>query len=361
MQHPMSVRVILLPYICIIAAGCGAPSTTSNTAPSGNATSTGNASPPEAVKEMFAEPSGPMPALAGRSKFEANIGSSKFPTAEAISPAPLLRWDFSKKRVVAYSYSQTVDASTTMGNAKAPMAQKMDGSGVLAVKSEVGGTANLVLNNMTMKMVMDFSADGTAGKDTHHEMSQEIPPIVIQGLSEDGAAKWGDSDIEMLLKMLFPLPNKPLNVGESSESPGRFPINLMGSKVYATGSMKTTLTGYVKIDGAVCARLETDTDISKLELPPELNAKCTAAMKGRSIFYFDVNDRSFASGEVAIMLSMRADMTVPKMNFPAGNGPPMDMPKTTRMVMDSDNLIVLKRKRGEPNSEPASSSGAKKQ
>jgi hypothetical protein len=149
--------------------------------------------------------------------------------------------------------------------------------------------------------------------------------------------------MEMLLKMFFPLPKKALNVNESFESPGKFPINLMGSRIYATGSSKTTISAYVKIDGATCARLEMETDISKLNVPPELTATCLAALKGRAIFYFDVNDRSFVSGEVALMMSMRSDMPVPKMDFKGSKAPPMAMPKSMRMVVDSDNLIVLKR------------------
>ena len=98
---------------------------------------------------------------------------------------------------------------------------------------------------------------------------------------------------------------------------------------------------YVEIGGKTCAKLQTDIDISELNVPAEIKGDYKCQVKGRSVFYFNVEDRHFISGKVALLMSMRIAAPTPKMNFPksqAGKNPP----ETIKMAMDSDNLLSVK-------------------
>ena len=170
-----------------------------------------------------------------------------------------------------------------------------------------------------------------------------MPPFVVQGMKEDGSGSFGNSSQDMLLKMLFPLPPKSINVGESVDVPAQMPFNAMGSVLNVTGRSRITLTQYVTIDGRTCAQLDVDTDISKLKVPSELKGEYKCSTKGTSVFYYDVADRSFVSGTIALIMQFSIDAPMPQMNIPGEDT--SDMPKRSKMSMVSDNLIKVKLKK----------------
>ena len=120
------------------------------------------------------------------------------------------------------------------------------------------------------------------------------------------------------------------------------PFNAMGSLLYAQGRSRITLTRYVKIGKRTCAQLDVDTDISKLKVPSELKGEYKCSTKGTSVFYFDVTNRSFVSGAIALIMQFNIDAPMPQMRIPGEDAP--DMPKRSKMSMTSDNLIRVKLK-----------------
>mgnify|MGYP006293104849 CR=1 FL=1 len=133
-------------------------------------------------------------------------------------------------------------------------------------------------------------------------MEQQAPPLVMQGLKEDGTGSIGNSSQDMLLKMLFPLPPDSLQVGESVDIPARMPFNAMGSPLEVNGRSRIALTRYVQAGNRTCAQLDVDIDISELDVPEELDGEYQCTVKGRSRFFFDVNSRSFVSGTIAMLM-----------------------------------------------------------
>jgi hypothetical protein len=138
-------------------------------------------------------------------------------------------------------------------------------------------------------------------------------------------------------------------VGESVEVENEMPLQVAGSLLHAKGRTTITLTKYVVIDGHVCAKLETATDISQVDVPGELQGTYKVKAKGKSVFYFDTINNSFVSGSVAFLISMRIEVPIPKKAPPGENPPKTEKPKITRMVMDIDNLIKVKRNPAKKN------------
>lgn len=269
------------------------------------------------------------------SRFLGELAKTAYPEAKPPDTPPVLQWDFSAKGVRGYAYEQTVKANMDMG-APMPGGGKMDqtisSKGKLLVKSLGDHTARMVLQDLTMTMTVDFP-----GREKPESMESTFPTVVIQGMREDGSLKTGDSSQEALLALLFPLPPKALKVGESVDVPDHMPFNAMGSLLMVQGRSRITLTKYVTIGGHRCARLDTDIDISRLDVPPEVEGKYACTTKGASVFYFDIEDRRFVSGTVALLMSLSADMPSFKMKVPGGKAP--QLPE--RMSMVSDNLIRI--------------------
>jgi hypothetical protein len=213
----------------------------------------------------------------------------------------------------------------------------MSAKGALLIKSQGDGTAELVLKDMKMIMKMNIGGD-----EEPKTVEQAMPPSVVQGMKEDGSGSFGNSSQDMLLKMLFPLPTKSLKVGDSVDVPAQMPFNAMGSLLQVKGRSRITLSRYVKIGRRTCAQLDVDTDISELKVPSELKGEYKCSTKGTSVFYFDVANRSFVSGIIALMMQFSIDAPMPQMKMSGKDAP--DMPKRAKMAMTSDNLIRVKLK-----------------
>ncbi|MFP4446329.1 MAG: hypothetical protein ACLFPD_08800 [Desulfosudaceae bacterium] len=276
-----------------------------------------------------------LPALPEGSAYLEQIEPEQYPPAAAPAEAPLLRWDFAADRVYPYDFAQQVVMQSRLGGMFAReegggSTQKMTGRGNLSLKSEGDHTARLVLEDLTMRVEMDLPNQ----KDPE-VMENAAPPMVIQGIGEDGDMAVGNSSQRLLIKMLFLLPPEPLQPGESVSVPGRMPFNVMGSVLHVTGSSDITLGGYVDLDGRTCARLITNIDISQLDVPEEMEGTYACRVRGESVFYFDVEDRHFVAGRLALLMSIRADAPLP------GEADADEAPRRMTMAMDSDNLLTV--------------------
>lgn len=279
--------------------------------------------------------------LEGTSSFLKDIDKLKHKATNPPSTSPIFRWDFSKANVIhTYAYKQEVRSKTDMGRSfggkSGDMKQEMTAKGLLLIKSQGDSTAELVLKDIKTSMKMD------RGEDEPKIMEQKMPPFVVQGMKEDGSGSFGNSSQDMLLKMLFPLPPKSIKVGESIDVPAQMPFNAMGSMLQVTGRSRITLTRYVKIGDKTCVQLDVDTDISKLKVPAELKGEYKCSTKGTSVFYFDIANRSFVSGTIAMIMQFTIDAPMPQMNIPGEDT--SDMPKRSKMSMVSDNFIKVKLK-----------------
>lgn len=263
-----------------------------------------------------------------------------------ISPpesATLFRWDFSEDKEYSYNYSQKVVTQNFM-NGFGPdrknivSSQEMTGNGILSYKSEKNKTARFVLENLILKL--NYSDEES--ENSPKTMEMKSPPMIIQGVKENGNLSIPSSSQTLLLKLLFPLPEQPMKVSETISSEANMPFNAMGSLLHVKGHSDITLTKYVEIDGHICAKFTSDIDISKMDIPPEMDGKYVSFAKGKSVFYFDLNNHKFLAGKLALLMVMDIEAKSPEMKFSDDKEKSEELPEITKMAMNSDNLITLK-------------------
>lgn len=318
----MSLRILLAVFTAAFLFGCGGGDKTCSSG-------VGPSSTP------LAEPKGPMPPLPGKSSFTPDLGDIKAEPTEAPQDAVSLRWDFVTPRTMAYDYTQTVKNTSEMGG-QSGITQNLESSGTLLMKSERDKTARMVLKDIKAQMNA-----AVPGKSEISPASMDLPVQVVSGIQENGSISGGNSEQEVLVKLLFPLPPGPLKQGETAEIPVKIPFNMMGSVLDATGLLRTKLVRFVKVGGRLCAQLETVVDVGKLEIPPEVESKAQFEVKGITIALFDLEEHRFVAASQALMLAFRIDIPLPKIDL-KGEGPAVSLPKVMRMVTDSDNLINIR-------------------
>ena len=174
------------------------------------------------VREV--EGSSPPASSEGESQFAGELKQQEYDEAEAPEGPVLLRWDFSGEDVFEYTYKQEVRNQADMGGVMGgeeseETEQEMSGEGSLVLRSKGDGTAELVLKDVKMIMKGDLGSG-----DTPDIKEQTAPPVVIQGIKEDGSGSFGNNSQDMFLRLLFPLPEKELSVGESAEIPMQMPF-----------------------------------------------------------------------------------------------------------------------------------------
>lgn len=264
---------------------------------------------------------------------------------DAINPpedAVLFRWDFSGNKVYAYHFSQKVVSQnliSSFGPEKEDRVsnQNVTGDGVLSYKSGKDNTARFVLENLVLKSEMKTESADSKPK----TIEMKSPPMIIQGVKEDGNLAIPSSSQTLLLKLLFPLPEKPLKVSETISVEVNMPFNAMGSLLYVNGHSKITLSKFVEISGHKCAKLISNIDISKLDIPPELEGKYTVFAKGKSVFYFDLLNRKFIEGKLALLMAMDIETKSPQVDFKNGDEKSTDLPETIKMAMNNDIFVSL--------------------
>jgi len=244
------------------------------------------------------------------SSFADEIDRQEYKETEPPAAAPVFRWNFTNKDVHTYSYEQNMVTQADMGFVRGgkPGSTKRlmstTGEGVVTMKSEGDGTAELVvkINKMGMKM---------AGRKDLNPPDGVFPPTIVKGVKEDGSGPFGNNLQDLYVRSLFPLPAKSLKVGESVDVPVELPFNVIGTILSVKGHVRITLTRYVKIAQRTCAQLDVKTDISKVEVPPDMKGEYKCSTQGTSVYYFDVAKRVFVSGTTALKTHFSIDAPAP--------------------------------------------------
>lgn len=275
-----------------------------------------------------------------QSRFIGEIGTVKHPEGKPVAEPLSIRFDFSGKRVYAFDYTQQAENLSTMSGMPketGPVKQKMDLTGTMVLKSKGDKTGTLVLKALKASVTMEVKKE-----EPPRTMQMEAPTMAVPDVKEDGSMDGGAATAQPLLKLTFPMPPKPLKPGESVEVPVTMPFNAMGSMLTVKGTAKITHAGYFNVAGKNCARLDVETDISKLDVPKEIEGKYVCAVKGRSVYFFDVESQEFESGDSAMLMKMQVEGKMPKVAIPQQDKP-ADFPKSMQMTMEMDSLTRLKR------------------
>ena len=209
------------------------------------------------------------------------------------------KWDFSKARNYIYKYFQEVDSESQMWKSGDATHSKLIGDGFIVVKSKGDKTADLSFVDLQMQMIT--FEDGKP-KDT---LSNKAPEQIIPGMNEKGEFK--DEGINILFKILFPLPSRPLKVGETEKIPMKIPFNAYGTKLWATGFNALTYEKNGELDGKKCAVIKAVIDISDLDIPEGIKGTYKMVTKGTATYYFDYINHYYLGADINLTMDVLAD------------------------------------------------------
>lgn len=282
-----------------------------------------------------------LPPIPKKSSFLGKIDGETYKSVSPPARPPLLRWDFSSRAVYPYDYNQKVRISSQMHGIQkhrdngGTSIQSIEGSGLISLRSMGNHTAHFVLDEFVTKLKIKLP-----NSDELKTVKRKSPQIAFQDVRENGSMKIGNSQQELLLKTLFPIPPKPLRVGESVTIPAEMPFNVMGFPLIVTGSSEITLADYVEIKGKMCAKLVTQINITNPKISPKIKGEYNCQVKGKSVFFFDLSGKHFMSGNVAVLMCLRAEKPSVKAKSRKKDSKAKVADKI-KIAMDSDNFLSV--------------------
>lgn len=232
---------------------------------------------------------------------EVKNDKNKYNNIAPTPSSPIFLWDFtSNKNIHRYAYNQISFSQSKMGHKSDWTEYNMTSVATMLISSQGDGTGDFLLKDINASFTIKMN------KDTEPQTRKRADrPIVMQGIKEDGTTPLGDTAQELLVKMLFIVPQKNLAIKEYVDIPETTLFSAMGSLLEVTGHHRVTLTRYVTINKKTYAQFDVDTDVSNIRIPKELKKwEYSHPIKGKSVFYFDILNRSLLSGTIAMHMQV---------------------------------------------------------
>ena len=209
-------------------------------------------------------------------------------------------WDFSEARKYSYSYSQSVNVESQLSREGALSKTTITGSGKLNVLVKPNDVAEITLKDIETKM-STYNEDGSTGKTS----SRVLPATVVQGMKPNG--RFDQPNVNPLFDLLFPLPSYDFKEGESDKIPMKIPYNANGSSLFIEGFNTLTFEGYETIEGRKCAVMKGVIDVSKLDIPDEIEGNYEGSTTGNATYYFDLEDHCYVGADIHMVMDVFAD------------------------------------------------------
>ncbi|MES0491108.1 MAG: hypothetical protein ABUK01_14005 [Leptospirales bacterium] len=166
------------------------------------------------------------------------------------------------------------------------------------IKSNKNHTADFTFQKTTGEVIVKYDISSKTRKTT-----LKFNEFVMEGVHENST--WSnpiENTESMCYYFAFALPDKPAEHLEFYEREIEVPWNVNNLKLKIKGKMTTTLTGYVEIDNRAHAKLQSIIKINEVEIPDDAEDKMGCSVNGTSVFYFDIYNRTFHSGTMAVHL-----------------------------------------------------------
>lgn len=218
------------------------------------------------------------------------------------SQPPLLRWDFSPARVHGYYVNR--QSTTALGALFLDTAQRE------TVTTREEGRVNLRggtdrVAQADFKLTPRHREASGKPQDVNRMAAEHFTVEVSEtgGLTQVHPLS-GDPD-PFLLAFLFPLPPGPPDPGPSFER--RLDLPAQPGRHARTGTIRTTLSGYAKVDQYECARLVSELDLSLAVAAP---AEGQGRVRGRIVSYFACQERRFVHVSAVLVTSLRTRTVV---------------------------------------------------
>lgn len=208
--------------------------------------------------------------------------------------------DFSKPKKYIYSFSQTSTSKTKWKKNDQFDKTKSVADGNLNIRIKENNLADLSVTDLETSLIIYDKK----GKEID-TISNTAPVMVIQNMNQNGTFE--NNEHNFMFDLIFPLPTKNIKLGESDKIPMQIPFNVNGSKLFIKGHNTLRYNGIETIDGKQCAVLIGEIDISKIEIPEELESTHKSSTTGNGTYYFDLANKYFVGSDIEVKMTTASE------------------------------------------------------
>jgi|GEM_PF-1585944 len=207
------------------------------------------------------------------------------------------QWNFDSNSKYIYSFSQITNSENKMKKDEKSNKSYISGNGKLVINGKSENLADLSFEEIKVKLKNDFSND---------TISDTQPNSIIQDLQSNGTFQM-TSTANDFVRVLLPLPNKKLSIGDTCRVSLNVPFTINGSLISSKGFNTLTFSKYEEIDGHKCAVLNGEINVSQLDLPDNFEGNYKLTEIGNGTYYFNIEKGYFIKSKVKFDLTTLAD------------------------------------------------------
>lgn len=232
----------------------------------------------------------------------------------------LIKWNFDDYTKLTYEYRQLMSSEVAFFDD----AQKGLLTANLIVRIKDNKYADVIYTDIKSYTLSIDSLGNYIKSDSINMPNQ----VLFQDLTPEGNIDGNiDQGSIMLAKTLFPITNKKMKIGETTDLKMSMPFNMFGSNINVRGFNRVK---YESSDGGI-AKLSSVIDVSEYTIPEEIDQDYLCYLIGNSSFNFDSDKGIFKDGVINLILAMGINET-----------DSTTMKKTTKMMMEMNTEIILK-------------------
>jgi len=225
---------------------------------------------------------------------------------EQYEPVKLV-FDFSKKDVLSYDYSAFNDSFSESSLFPGTTNQKSKTTSKLALNMLGNGYAEIVFKDMLVDSQIYFDIPKDDISEDAEPVNTKFGPriAVYQYLSEDGKFL-NSQDMEFKIKLMMPSSGLIIKENEILEEDIIMPFNFSGSLLQIKGKLYIRGLGVYLTEDKQYLKIESRLELNSDDIPDVLKDQLELLIVSEGIYYYDIKEKSYYSGDITITTSISA-------------------------------------------------------
>lgn len=225
---------------------------------------------------------------------------------EQYEPVKLV-FDFSKKDVLSYDYSAFNDSFSESSLFPGTTNQKSKTTSKLTLNMLGNGYAEIVFKDIIVDSQISFDIPKDDISEDAEPVNTKFGPrtAVYQYLSEDGKFL-NSQDMEFKIKLMMPSSGLIIKENEILEEDIIMPFNFSGSLLQIKGKLYIRGLGVYLAEDKQYLKIESRLELNSDDIPDVLKDQLELLIVAEGIYYYDIKEKSYYSGDITITTSISA-------------------------------------------------------
>lgn len=225
---------------------------------------------------------------------------------EQYEPVKLV-FDFSKKDVLTYDYSAFNDSFSESSLFPGTTNQKSKTTSKLTLNMLGNGYAEIVFKDIIVDSQISFDIPNDDFSEDAEPVNTKFGPrtAVYQYLSEDGKFL-NSQDMEFKIKLMMPSSGLIIKENEILEEDVNMPLNFSGSLLQIKGKLYIRGLGVYLAEDKQYLKIESRLELNSDDIPDVLKDQLELLIVSEGIYYYDIKEKSYYSGDITITTSISA-------------------------------------------------------